>query len=87
MTASFRGIARAVENKDALRHFKVEQQVLLAIRDKRKTFITSTYAALNSGNLKSNHLTNRSIGGELVMGHKFAFRYVDFADRFLHEHV
>lgn len=58
MTASFRGNAKAVENKDELRHFKVEQ-VLLAIRDKRKTLIKSTDAPLNSGNLKTIHLTNK----------------------------
>lgn len=64
-TASFRGIARALENKGELRHFKVNQQLLSAPRDKRK--INSTYPALDSANLKTNHLTNRNMGGELVL--------------------
>lgn len=64
-TASFRGIARAVGNKGESRHFKVNQQLFSAPRDKRK--INSTYPALDSANLKSNHLTNRNMGGELVL--------------------
>ena len=64
ITALFRGIARAVENKGELRHFKGNQELSLALREKRKS--NSTYPALNSGNLKSNQL----MGGELVIGRR-----------------